>query len=513
MPRPGFVLDVDRSTPPILFWRGEQLTSERLPVGSRVVYAPEPLAPLGNVSGAIRDALTAPVGGDPLASRLRPGMKLTIAFDDVSTSVPSMRRPDIRQRVLEAVLDLAADARVDDVELIAAIGINRRMTEDELRHAIGDRSFDSFGPKGLLWQHDAEDAENLVEVGKTDEGELVEISKRVAESDLLIFLNITENPDDGGFAPLATRLTSYRTVKAQNGTQTIAGATARIGRLIAQHVNVFQIEATLTTETFPPAASFLQRREWEWTPKDRLTYAATRGATDLAPRRTSRQLLRTLQSPNSILSLYAGDIESVHESTTAVLDGQRVTPIEGQADIVTAGVPYFGPYSVNSIVNPVLVAFMGLGHSFNLNRGRPMVREGGVMILHHPTRWEFDPVQHPSYIDFFEQVLADTTDATAIERDYEEKFATDAWYTHLYRTSSAYHGTHPLHLWYACAKALDYLGGVIIVGGERAAVKRLGFRSASTFYDALEMAQDITGTSSPTLAHMHAPPSFSVDVR
>ncbi|MEN9505735.1 MAG: hypothetical protein RI958_1661, partial [Actinomycetota bacterium] len=23
MPRPGFVLEVDRSTPPLLFWRGE----------------------------------------------------------------------------------------------------------------------------------------------------------------------------------------------------------------------------------------------------------------------------------------------------------------------------------------------------------------------------------------------------------------------------------------------------------------------------------------------------------
>ena len=27
MPRPGFVLDVDRSTPPTLFWRGEGFPS------------------------------------------------------------------------------------------------------------------------------------------------------------------------------------------------------------------------------------------------------------------------------------------------------------------------------------------------------------------------------------------------------------------------------------------------------------------------------------------------------
>ena len=49
-PRPGFVLDVDRSTPPTLFWHGERFSLERLPEGSRVIYAPEPLDPLADPS-------------------------------------------------------------------------------------------------------------------------------------------------------------------------------------------------------------------------------------------------------------------------------------------------------------------------------------------------------------------------------------------------------------------------------------------------------------------------------
>ena len=44
--RPGFVLEVDRSTPPILFHAGEGFHLEKLPVGSRVVYPNEPLDPL-----------------------------------------------------------------------------------------------------------------------------------------------------------------------------------------------------------------------------------------------------------------------------------------------------------------------------------------------------------------------------------------------------------------------------------------------------------------------------------
>ena len=62
MPRPGFVLEVDRSTPPTLFWHGEGFRLERLPTGSRVIYAPEPLEPLADPDCAIRHALLNPTG-------------------------------------------------------------------------------------------------------------------------------------------------------------------------------------------------------------------------------------------------------------------------------------------------------------------------------------------------------------------------------------------------------------------------------------------------------------------
>src|SRR4051794_25274603 len=122
MPRPGFVLEVDKSTPPVLFHHGEGFRLEKLPAGrSRVLYPGEPLPALDDVDSVIQDALLHPLDSDPLPSRLRPGMKLTIAFDDVSLPLPPMRSPDIRQRVIEAVLDMAAAAGVDDVHLIAAL--------------------------------------------------------------------------------------------------------------------------------------------------------------------------------------------------------------------------------------------------------------------------------------------------------------------------------------------------------------------------------------------------------
>src|SRR5262245_18164186 len=114
MPRPGFVLEVDRSTPPILFHHGESLRLEKRPAGrTRGLYPGEPLEPLDDPDGPIRQALENPLGGGPpLRALLRPGMRLTVCFDDISLPLPPMHRPDRPQRVLGPVVDLAAEPEV-----------------------------------------------------------------------------------------------------------------------------------------------------------------------------------------------------------------------------------------------------------------------------------------------------------------------------------------------------------------------------------------------------------------
>ena len=117
--------------------------------------------------------------------------------------------PISRQRIIEAVLDLAAEAGVDDVHIIAA-GLHRRMHDYELRHVLGDRIFDAFAPNGTLYQHDAEDPENLAVLGETDHGEVLEINRRVAESDLVVYANVNQVAMDGGWKSLVTGVASYR---------------------------------------------------------------------------------------------------------------------------------------------------------------------------------------------------------------------------------------------------------------------------------------------------------------
>src|SRR3954468_14221563 len=233
---------------------------ERLPAGSRIVYPPEALEALADPDESIRRALLEPIDSEPLPALLKPGMKLTIAFDDISLPLPPMHQPDNRQRVIEAVLDMAAAAGVDDVQLIAALALHRRMTEAELRHALGDRVYDAFAPHGLLTQHDAEDPDALIHLGHTDKGEDVQLKRRAVEMDLLVYVNINLVPMDGGHKSTATGLASYKSLRHHHNVRTMQQSRSfmdqhrselhssnwRMGEVIRKAgVRIFQIETTL----------------------------------------------------------------------------------------------------------------------------------------------------------------------------------------------------------------------------------------------------------------------------
>src|SRR6202041_2577322 len=162
----------------------------------------------------------------------------------------------------------------------------------------GDRVYDAFAPHGLLTQHDAEDPGNLIHLGQTESGEDIEINKRAATSDLLVYVNINLVAMDGGHKSVATGLASYRSLRHHHNVKTMRHSRSfmdqerselhssnwRMGRLIAANgVKVFQIETTLNNDTFPSQMAFLQRREWEWKARDRATYLGVTKALSATP--------------------------------------------------------------------------------------------------------------------------------------------------------------------------------------------------------------------------------------
>jgi hypothetical protein len=494
MARPGFVLEVDERTPALAVYAGDEVRAARLPLGARVVYPPEPLAGVLDLRASVAQALSAPVGSEPLLARLRPGMRLTVAFNDNTTPAPRMREPDVRATIAEGVLTLAAQAGVDDVRLVCARGLRRRMTDTELHRLLGERVFRSFFADGRLTQHDAEDPAGLARVSTTAAGEDIQINRYAAEADLLVFVHVVTGPD-GGAAAAVTGL----------------GSTATITRGDPlEGLSFFQIEAVVDHRAPSGPLELVGKREWEWSLAERATWTGLLHGLPLISTRARRRLMHAATAANRVLQVTAGDPEQVALVSRDCAAAQRRVEVEGQVDVGLIGVPDINPYSVGSVTNPILAAWQGLQGTFGAHTGRPLVRPGGALVLYHPMRQEFSALHHPSYGDFFADVLAAGPEAEQL-RSAEAAFGTDDWYRHLYRTGYAFHGVHPLRLWSELAAARAHCGDVVWIGADRSVAARLGFRAASTLADALEIVASTVGRS-PSISYLH-PPTAWVDVR
>ena len=77
MPRPGFVLEVDRSTPPTLFWRGEGVSLENAAAGPQPRRSTRPSPRRRSTTSTAPSATPSlhPIEQDPLPTLLFPGMR------------------------------------------------------------------------------------------------------------------------------------------------------------------------------------------------------------------------------------------------------------------------------------------------------------------------------------------------------------------------------------------------------------------------------------------------------
>src|SRR5271167_3209389 len=272
--RSELVVKVNRRSERRIIAYGEEFLFEKLPVGTRVIYPPPPLDPLADPDQAIRYALLHPENQDPLFAQLSPNMRVTIAIDDISLPLPQMRRPDIRERLLNQVLQTLADYGVDDVHLVIATSLHRRMTEAEIRRMVGERAFKQFWPD-RLYNFDAENRSELAMLGKTEHGEEAWLSRRAAESDLLLYLNINLVPMDGGHKSAGVGLAPYQSLKYHHNTATLRrthsymdptrsalhSSANRIGRIVNEQVNVFSIETAVNTQMYGGMLDFMQKNE------------------------------------------------------------------------------------------------------------------------------------------------------------------------------------------------------------------------------------------------------------
>ncbi|MFH0939635.1 MAG: lactate racemase domain-containing protein [Planctomycetota bacterium] len=522
----GLVKIVERHDGPLFLANGERFVFVKAPVGTRVLYPRPPLPAFENLRAEVERAIDNPVGMDPLRAHLKPGMKVTIAFDDISLSLPKQCSPDCRQVILETLLDRLAAAGVNDIHLVVAVCLHRHMHDWELKELVGRKIFNAHWRSRTLYNYDAEDKDDNIVLGRTDHGEIVEIHKRSATSDLLIYVNLNLIALNGGHKSVGVGLATYRCVRSNHNydhqcnsrsfndppRSKMHQAIDRIGRYVKQHVKIFHIETTVNTNMFPWYLSYMQTPETGWSLLDKINARVNKHFLDCTPLAFNRKIFFSIKSPYGVTSIQAGDTDPVHALTLKNVYQQQLIEINGQSDIVVMPIPYVMPYSVHSVMNPILVYSMGLGYMFNFYRNQPLVKKGGTLILIHPLEKKFDPVHHPSYIELFEN-LKQTRDPYEVDRRWGDQFATDERYIQAYRFRNAYHGFHPISMWNWGSHGMEHCGQVIAVNPQSPeAAAQLGWQTAPTVEEAIQMGRSKHGPSA-TISVVHTPPIAMWDVK
>ena len=511
-----------------LTYSGNSIKSVRLPDGAQVFYAPTEIPGIKrrHVPATVKRAFQDPLGMPTLDKLVNGKSKILIAFDDNCQPFPPTPSPDIRQQAIEALLPLlySHGVRKENIQLVCAVALHRKMKRRELTHMVGRRIMREFYPRQLC-NSDAEDHENIVDLGETTEGEPVQVWRGVVESDLVIYIDSVQIPLNGGHKSVAVGLGTYESIASHHHPKMTADSPhvmqpkdsrmhdciERLSNVIQRHCRIMVVEAAMNNATYPVHVRYLGKAPGRCNMLERLLRRVTPAALVPMPELVRKAVLRSVRGAYEPVVINAGAIEPVHARTLGIMKDQLTVSAPRQFGTLVFGLPDLSPYAVGARVNPVLVISDILGYVFNWFYNKPLIRKGGVIIILNPVFEIFHEEYHVAYRRFYEEVLPVTTDPFEMQEQFQERFARDPYLIDCYRNRYAHHGFHPFTVWYWATYALKYLSKIILVGpADDTAAKKLGVSWSPNVGHALGVAREMTGGDD--VAALTIPPFFYFDV-
>ncbi len=196
-------------------YSGNNLVNAELPDDATILYPRPPMPGISKreMPKHIVQAFDNPLGMPPLRELVDSNSKILIAFDDNCQPFPATAQPDIRQIMIETLLEMlySYGVKKENIELMCAVALHRKMKPAELAWMMGKRIMAEFYPHRLV-NFDAEDPDDIVVVGQTEHGEAVETTRKVVESDLVIYVDSIQIPLNGGHKSVAVGMGTYVTI-------------------------------------------------------------------------------------------------------------------------------------------------------------------------------------------------------------------------------------------------------------------------------------------------------------
>lgn len=413
------------------------------------------LEPVNDIEGTIRKALKAPLGRPPISEMVRPGWKVTIAFDD--PTVPCFA--PVWEPAIRLVLEELEKGGVkrSDITLVCANALHRKFTRRELSRILGQDLVSEFGYNLIC--HDAEDRKNLTYLGRTGSGYEVEINRLVTDSDLTVYINtVVWRGFNGGWKSICVGLASYRCIRWHHTPDSMS----------------MSMEKNVMHEILDEMGALVEDRIG----KDRIFKIET-----------------ALANPLQVHDIWAGGIFETRQAVLEVMKSQlkpRREIIQEKADIVLYGIPNWSPYAAFSVMNPLLtVLSTGLGYFGGVIEA--MGKPGCSVIMVSPCLDEWNHVHHPTHREIWEEILPNYRDPYEIADVFEDDFANRPDYIYKYRFCHGFHPMHGIMTTYPL-KRLRHASRVFVAGARSPKlIEHLGFEPTGTVEEAIEKARGIHG--------------------
>lgn len=442
---------------------GDGLTEITVPDDTVVVSSAgsdhEP-PPLADPVAATEQALLSPLRCEPIAAQVRRGSVVTIAFPDrvKGGTHDTAHRKIVLPMLIEQLT--AAGVRREDIHLVCAIGLHRKNRLEEMADYLG-RELMAETAVGSMRNHDAEDPDQLVDLGDSAHGDPVQVNRTVMESDLSILVgHASGNPYggfSGGYKMPSTGLTTWRSIAAHH------------------------TPSTLYRTDFVPASTDTRFRH-------QLT-AIGKGMEAAMPR-PFFSVDAVLDSRSRQLGVFAGTIPEVEKASWPLATARTDLTVPGPpADVLVLGIPRNFHYGPGMGSNPILM-MQAIGAS--LVRAKKALVERPIVIAAAVCDGWFNESEFPPYRAAYERLQL--CQRPADMKAHEDELCTDAEWVYRYRHQFAYHPFHAFSMIYMGGIAREHSSAVYVAGARRPGLARgMGARTTATVEEALAETASILG--------------------
>ncbi|MCI1880659.1 MAG: nickel-dependent lactate racemase [Sporolactobacillus sp.] len=420
-----------------------------------------PYIPKDKLEAAYLTSIRKPIGMPTLDKLANKNSKVTIVFPDIvkGGTQPTSHRKVAVKIILKELYRIGV--KKDNVLFICSNGLHPKNTEEEIHAILGDDIFNEFWYSGQIKNHDSEDYDHLVDLGRDPQGDRVFLNKYVYDSDVAIMIGHTMgNPYggySGGYKHCATGLNHWRSIAAHH-----------VPRVM--HRKDFVPVSTHSTMRH----KFDEIGQWQEKKMGKKFFCC-----DAVLDTNSRQI--------EINSGWAKQMEPISWRTA---NKRTFIPFaKKKYDVVVFGMPQKFHYGDGMGTNPIMLM---QALSAQVIRHERILNDRCVFICASLCNGFFNDDRWPYLREMFRDWTSGKLNMNTLSdmNRLGEYYATNKEYIRRYRYTNAFHPFHGFSMISCAGLAETYTSAIYIVGAEKPGYAReMGLKTRATFEEALDDAK------------------------